>query len=630
LSEEKSRILKCFKQTIILLFLLLVLIHLDNSMQKQLSKFFYILDGKRKSLVLMVLLFLFVSGIEVISTGLVGQFISLATDPNSITKSSFFNSIAKWLNFSSQNQLLVVFGSLVVVIFYFKSLLSFFTQKIIFEFGFKMQGELSAKLMHLYLGAPYTFHLDRNSASLIHNITNETSRFSQGVIAPGLTSVSNAVVTLALVGLLIKVNIMAMVVISGILLTSYILMFSLKNKIARWGRQSSEANTEMIRLINHGLGGLKETRVLGCESYFENQMQVQIIKYSTSASLALSFGNLPRYIIEAFLISFLIGFTFLFLMNNQGNSQGLSATLGVFALVSIRLLPAVGNLLTSINGIRYSAYSIDKIYLDLKELDNVNKYSKQKLISFDPNTRPVLPFKTDIILENVTYSYPNSQIKSLDKISLTIKKGESIGLIGKSGAGKTTLVDVMLGLLATQIGDIKIDGTSIYTDLRAWQNMIGYVPQSIFLVDDTLEKNIAFGVPEHLIDSQRLKKAIMAAQLEELIENLPNGLNTMVGERGVLLSGGQRQRIGIARTLYHEREILVFDEATAALDNETEGLVTEAIKSLSGIKTMIIIAHRLSTIEHCDHIYKLDKGRMIDSGSYNEVILSKEMQYESV
>jgi ATP-binding cassette, subfamily B, bacterial PglK len=599
-------------------------------MQKQLAKSLYILDGKYKSLILMVMLFLFVSSIEVISTGLVGQFISLATDPDSITKSNFFDSVYKWLNLSSQSQLLMVFGSLVIAIFYFKSFLSFFSQKIIFEFGFKLQGELAAKLMNLYLDAPYTFHLNRNSAALIQNIIGETSRFSQGVIAPGLTSISNAVVTLALVGLLIKVNIMAMVVISGILLISYILMFSLKNKIALWGRQGSEANTEMMRVINHGLGGLKETKIIGCESYFEDQMEVQIDKHATSASLALSFGNLPRYIIEAFLISFLIGFTFLFLATNQGNAKGLSATLGVFALVSIRLLPAVGNLLTSINGIRYSAYSIDKIHLDLKELEKSNTYKKKKLISSNPNNRPVLPFKNSVILENITYSYPNSQRKSLEGISLTIKKGESIGLIGKSGAGKTTLVDVFLGLLATQIGDIKVDGASIYTDLRAWQNMIGYVPQSIFLVDDTLEKNIAFGVPEHLIDSQRLKKAILAAQLEELIEHLPNGLNTMVGERGVLLSGGQRQRIGIARALYHEREILVFDEATAALDNETEGLVTEAIKSLSGIKTMIIIAHRLSTIEHCDRIYQLDRGHILNSGSYNEVVLGKKVQYESI
>lgn len=197
-------------------------------------------------------------------------------------------------------------------------------------------------------------------------------------------------------------------------------------------------------------------------------------------------------------------------------------------------------------------------------------------------------------------------------------------MIGQSGAGKTTLVDVILGLLTPQQGDIKVDGISIYGNLRSWQNLIGYIPQSIFLIDDTIEKNIAFGVPENEIDQQRLDKAIQAAQLSEVIENLPNGLKTRVGERGVMLSGGQRQRVGIARALYHEREILVLDEATSALDNETEQLVTEAIKSLSGVKTTIIIAHRLTTVEHCDRIYMLEKGRIVKSGSYQEVVLKEQ------
>ncbi|MEO1673466.1 MAG: ATP-binding cassette domain-containing protein, partial [Cyanobacteria bacterium J06631_2] len=209
------------------------------------------------------------------------------------------------------------------------------------------------------------------------------------------------------------------------------------------------------------------------------------------------------------------------------------------------------------------------------------------------------------------------------QISMTINKGDSIGLIGKSGSGKTTLVDVLMGLLSPQSGDITLDDVSVYPQLRAWQNLIGYVPQSIFLIDDTLEKNIAFGIADHLIDRERLQNALVAAQLNEVVERLPMGLNTVVGERGVLLSGGQRQRVGIARALYHEKEILVFDEATAALDNETESLITDATKALSGSKTIIIIAHRLSTIEHCDRIYQLENGQIIRSGNYQEVVLDQ-------
>jgi ABC-type multidrug transport system fused ATPase/permease subunit len=228
-------------------------------------------------------------------------------------------------------------------------------------------------------------------------------------------------------------------------------------------------------------------------------------------------------------------------------------------------------------------------------------------------------------LENIRYRYPESNIDSLRGVSLKIEKGESIAFIGKSGAGKTTLVDTLLGLLIPQEGDIKVDGKSIYTSegLNSWKKMVGYIPQSIFLTDDTIEKNIAFGVPEHLIDFDKINKAIEDAQLLEVIEQLPQGLKTLVGERGVLLSGGQRQRVGIARALYHDREILVLDEATAALDNETENLVTQAINSLRGSKTLILIAHRLSTVEKCNVIYEMQQGKIINFGSYESVVLNK-------
>jgi ATP-binding cassette, subfamily B, bacterial PglK len=231
-----------------------------------------------------------------------------------------------------------------------------------------------------------------------------------------------------------------------------------------------------------------------------------------------------------------------------------------------------------------------------------------------------MQFRESIVLDQVNYAYPSTSEVVLKNLSLSIQKGQAIALIGRSGAGKTTLVDIILGLLTPTQGDIQVDGESIYNDLRAWQNSIGYIPQSIFLMDDTLARNIAFGVPDRLIDYGRLDQAIQAAQLTELVADLPEGMETVLGERGVRLSGGQRQRVGIARALYHEREILVLDEATAALDNETEKLVNDAIKSLSGTKTLIIIAHRLTTIEHCDRVYLLEKGRVVKSGSYAEVV----------
>lgn len=585
-----------------------------------LSKFLYVLHGKKKKLIFMIFLFLFVSLLETLGVAMVGPFISLATDLKSIHENSFLKYIYAIGFFHSEHEFLIALGVFVISVFYIKAFLSFNAQTYIFRFSFGQQGELRYRLMKLYLAAPYTFHLNRNSATIIQNILNETSTFANEIMIPLLTSVSNSVIVVALIALLVHTYALATVIIAFILILSIGLFQFFKDRLAKWGEEGHDAYIEMIRLVNHGLGGLKETRVIGCESYFSEQLEQQAKKFSHGASLAVSFSSLPRYVIEAFLITFLIIFTFLFISINQHsqNPQNLSAVLGIFALSSIRLLPAVSSLLSSMNSIRYKSYSLDKLYLDFKELETLH-LPKEKISNQKRENMKM--FSERVALDNVIYSYPGASKKSLTGISLEIKKGQSIGLIGKSGAGKTTLVDIILGLLIPLDGDILLDNVSIYKNLRGWQDMIGYVPQSIFLIDDTLERNIAFGVQDDQINHQQLYNAIEAAQLLELIEQLPNGLQTMVGERGVLLSGGQRQRVGIARALYHEREILVFDEATAALDNETEALVTESIKALSGIKTMIIIAHRLSTIEHCDTIYMMKDGQVVKSGSYQDVVL---------
>ncbi|WP_245893989.1 ABC transporter ATP-binding protein [Chamaesiphon polymorphus] len=564
------------------------------------------------------------SFLEVVGVGIVGPFISIATNPVAIHQNLWASSIYSGLHLTSDSQFISVFGLGIIIIFYIKVFINFSSQKYIFEFGYNQQAEIALRLMKAYMTAPYTFHLKRNSADLIQNINNETNRFANGLMMPLLTSVSNALISLALLCLMIKTDPLAFVTIIGVLMIAFMGIYALKNPLKRWGQESSEAGAKIIQAINHGLGGLKETKVIGCESYFENQLHEQVKKYGVSTSLANSFSNLPRYMIEAFLVTFLILFTIIFISTNK-DPQNLNSVLGIFAIASIRLLPSVSNLTSSINGIRYNAFSLDKIYFDFQELANENNkildLSCGRMDSL--NNKELSSFGDRVSLNNIHYRYPNAANIALENVSMTIRKGQSIGLIGKSGAGKTTLVDIILGLLAPESGDITVDGVSIYPNLRSWQNMLGYVPQSIFLTDDTLQQNIAFGVPNHLIDPDRLWRAVEVAQLSDYVKQLPQGLETKVGERGVLLSGGQRQRVGIARAIYHEREVLVFDEATAALDNETEALVTESIKSLSGTKTIIIIAHRLTTIEHCDIIYLLDKGTIVKSGNYEEVTMKR-------
>ncbi|MEA5497260.1 ABC transporter ATP-binding protein [Limnoraphis robusta Tam1] len=601
-------------------------------MLRYLSKFLYVLPAKKSSLVLLLILFTFVSSLEVIGIGLIGPFISLASNPDAvIQQNDWIRWIYNQLGLTQASQMVALIGSVVILIFCFKSFMSWSIQSYIFKYSYIQRGRLVSKLMRSYLDAPYTFYLTKNSAHLIDHVVGETTKFANSVLSTLLSSTAN-LFTLIAISILLCIASPLAVVSLVFMVAPLVLLFNLfREKMQFWGKELYEANLGMIRSVNHGLGAFKETRVIGCGSYFEEDCGTQAERFANASIGFYAFKLSPRYISEAMLVIFLVGFTSVSLFLNQ-NMEELTSTLSIFALASIRLIPAFSNLASGLSSLKNSSYALNQLYSDLKELENiendknqeledrsnlVQKLEHQQVIKEDKSFR----FNHQVVLEQVTYSYPNASEIALEKISLTLEKGKSIAFIGKSGAGKTTLADVILGLLTPQSGDIQVDGQSIYSNLRLWQNLIGYIPQSIFLTDDTIERNIAFGVPDHLINSERLDKAIQGAQLKDVIDNLPDGVKTRVGERGVRLSGGQRQRVGIARALYHERDILVLDEATSALDNETESLVTEAIQSLSGSKTMIIIAHRLTTVQDCDWIYRMEKGKIIQSGSYREVIL---------
>ncbi|NMG19089.1 ABC transporter ATP-binding protein [Brasilonema bromeliae] len=601
-------------------------------MKKYFSKFLYVISAKKRTIFILLCLFLLISVLDALGIGLVGPFMSLATNPDLVFKSSWLNWGYVNSGFQSTSQYIALLGLGIIIIFGIKSLLYFQVQRYIYDFSLTQQGLLKLRLLHGYLTVNYTYHLNKNSALLIQNIIHETFLFCYSVTLPLLSSAANSVVVSALILLLLKTDFSATASILLMLTLAFAFYNKFKDQMAYWGKEGSESDTEMIRIINHSVGGLKETRVIGCESYFESQMNIQAQRHALTGSLFQVFQSLPRIAIEALLVTFIVCFISVSLVFNQ-NPQNLISILSIFAVASIRLIPAASQLMSAIGTLRNSSYSLNKLYFDLKELET-NKlesiksikslYKSESNVTIGKSTSiQKLNFRNVLILNKINYSYPNVSENALENVSLTLKKGQSIALIGKSGAGKTTLVDVILGLLIPNHGDIRVDGVSIYDNLRSWQNLIGYIPQSIFLMDDTIERNIAFGVLDEQIDSQKLQKAIQTAQLEELISQLPDGIKTAVGERGVRLSGGQRQRIGIARALYHQREILILDEATSALDNETENLISEAIRSLSGTKTLILIAHRLSTVEHCDRIYVLERGRIVKSGNYQEVVLGQ-------
>ena len=593
-------------------------------MQKDFAHFFYLLGDKKRQLPLLIALFLSNSFLDTLGIGLIGPFIALVNDASIIQRHPILASLYQLSRASSPNQFIVYVGLGIAIIFCLKLCLSYGSFRYIYKFSFNLQADLQKKLLHAYLVVPYTFHLRTNTALLIQNIVQEAHLFCTALLSPVLLAVSNGFLILLLVSLLAITNIIVTMAIASLILLVFIFYSLFRKQIAEWGKEGSEASGEIIRVVNHSLGGLKETHIIGCEEYFEAQLAAQVKRYAASASAYATVSQLPRLILEAVLMLFLIGFVSLTIILN-GDAKQLIPTLSVFALTSIRLLPSAAHLIGAFGSIKNNSHNLQKLYLNLKEAEAELSDSPQldgHHAALPSASIRKLPFQQSINLHHVSYRYPGAKQPALNGISLDIPKGQSIALIGRSGAGKTTLVDVILGLLIPNSGDIRIDGRSIYTDIRAWQNMLGYIPQSIFLTDDTIERNIAFGVPDHEIDQQKLQKAVRSAQLESLIEQLPEGLQTSVGERGVRLSGGQRQRVGIARALYFEREILVLDEATASLDTETEQLVTEAIRSLSGTKTMIIIAHRLSTIQHCDRVYYLEQGQVAKVGSYEEVVVS--------
>jgi len=599
-----------------------------------LTKFLYVIAAKKTELLIIVVLFLTVSILDAVGIGLVGPFVGLAVNPEMIQRNDLLLNLYKHFGFQNANQFIALLGLVIIVIFYLKSYFYYQIQNYVYQFCYTQQVRLRLRLLHTYLSLPYTFHLRTNSAHILQNIGGESANFISSIAIPLLNSIANFFVLLVLILLLAKTDLLATVSILGLLLVAIVPFHYARHNVARWGKEGLEANIETIRITNHAIGGLKETKVIGCEDFFKTQLDAQTNIYARAASRFHVFQLLPRMVVETLLITFVVGFVSLSLFFEQ-RAESLVSVLGIFAIASIRLMPSASQLISSMSLLRNNQPTLDKLCLDLKELEKaeadglikkshnvtLDRFGQKNPSDLNYLKTSTLPFNSKITLDKINYRYPSAVSSALTDISLTIRKGESIALIGKSGAGKTSLVDVFLGLLIPQSGDIQVDGFSAYDNVRSWQNLIGYIPQSIFLTDDTIAGNIAFGVPPDHINQKKLDNAIRLAQLSELVAQLPEGTQTMVGERGTLLSGGQRQRIGIARALYHEREILVLDEATSALDNETEQLISESIRALSGTKTMIIIAHRLTTVEHCDRIYVMDRGKIVQCGNYQEVVL---------
>ena len=483
----------------------------------------------------------------------------------------------------------------------------------------KIGVEISDRLYIYYLKQNWLFHASGSSSLLTKKVAIEAGRVSGGIVMPLLQM--NARIVLALfMGLTIfvydsKVAIIGLVVFA----IAYFIIFKVvRVRLQRNGRVVSQMNEQRFRLMNEGFGGIKDILLLGRDDDFIKRFNQtgRALAYSQGTNTALT--QVPRYFMELVAFGSMIALILYLIANHDGKMSIILPILSVYALATFKLLPAFQQIYASIATIKGNIAAFKSIQQDL------TNSMKTKPETLKPEQSD-LRLKHQISLENVTFSYPGKVESTLNQLNISIPVNSVIGIVGPSGSGKSTLIDILLGLIDPQQGQLKIDNTIINTqNRRSWQNTIGFVAQSIFLSEGTISENIAFGIPKDQIDLEQVQQVLKLAHLTELVQSLEQGVHTKVGERGVQLSGGQRQRIGIARALYYEAEVLVFDEATSSLDGITEKMIMEAIHDFSGQKTIIMIAHRLKTVQKCDQIFFIDKGQVVDQGTYQELIKSNE------
>ncbi|HUR92443.1 MAG TPA: ABC transporter ATP-binding protein [Gemmatimonadaceae bacterium] len=558
--------------------------------------------------VLLALMFVGMA-VETIGIGVIVPVIALLTDGGIPERYPQLQPLIRFLGNPTQAQL-VTRGVLALSgVYLVKALYLAFLGWQLNKYVADVRVQLSQRLFATYLRQPYTFHLQRNSAQLLRNVSGEVGIFG-ALLTQSLTLTAEIMVVLGVAALLLAVEPVGAIIVGLVLGTASVsFYYATRASITRWGVARQHHEGLRIQHLQQGLGGAKDVKLLGRERDFLTQHEVHHVQSARVGLLQAVLGSLPRLWLELLAV---FGLSILVLtMVAQGReTASIVPTLGLFAVAAFRLMPSVNRVLSAVQYVRFTRPVINTLYDEIKSLAPEAARA----------TSGPLEFRTEIHLDDVSFAYPGAAGRALNNVTLTIRRGESVGFIGPTGSGKSTLVDVVLGLLPPNGGRVIVDGQDIQENLRAWQDQIGYVSQSIYLTDDTIRRNVAFGLAHDEIDDAAVQRAVEAAQLDEFLATLPKGLETVVGERGIRLSGGQRQRIGIARALYHDPSVLVLDEATSALDIATEREVMKAFLTLRGDKTILIVAHRLSTVEHCDRLYKLVGGSVAEEGTPGELL----------
>lgn len=571
---------------------------------KILKKINLLLDGKQKRKMVILLFGMLIGAVlETASISLIIPVVSLVISPDAIATNAYMSWLYQAMGLTDKNQLTVIVMLALIVAFVLKNLFLFFQQKNMYSFIYGNQFSTSERMMRNYLRRGYEFYLNSDTAVIQRSITSDVNNMYALILAI-LQLVSEVIIFISLSAILLVVDAMMTIVIAVLLMTTLLLIKAIiKPIMQKAGADNQDYYSGLFKWISQTVTGVKEVKIAGKEQYFVDEYVKCGKGYVEAVQKYSLYNNTPRLLIETVCIIGLVGYMLFMILTGKPMTE-MIPVISAFAMAAMRLMPCANRINNQLTSIAY----FEPFFMGVS--DNLQSEISGSNIdmSFATDTDVKLPLKDHIMLEDITYAYPNTETLIFDHAQMEIPVGAAVGVVGSSGSGKTTIVDVLLGLLEVRSGTIYADGIDVKTQYRAWLKNIGYIPQMIFMLDDTIRKNVAFGIPEDKIEDKRVWEVLKEAQLDEFVKGLPEGLDTGIGERGIRLSGGQRQRIGIARALFHDPEVLILDEATSALDNDTEAAIMDSINRFHGKKTLVIIAHRLQTIEKCDIVYRVEGG----------------------